>query len=94
MIEFAKSYKASDGKCYGTLQEAQVVEICAILSELHLLNVEEQQKVAEGLVDAKDAVIDILTTTDTSRPKARRINGGSKKRKPAPTVAPVRPQAA
>lgn len=92
MIEFAKSYKASDGKCYGTLREAQVVEISKLMKELP--NSATSNEIAERLLDEKDAVIDILTTTDTSRPKARRINGGSKKRKTAPTVAPAQPQAA
>lgn len=94
MIEFAKSYKASDGKCYGTLREAQVVEICAILDDVHFIETQVLQKTAEMLVDAKEAVVDVLTTTDTSRPRARRVNGGSKKRKPAPTVTPAQPQAA
>lgn len=29
----------------------------------------------------REKLIDVLTTTETSKPKARRINGGTKKRK-------------
>lgn len=31
-ILFAKSFKASDGKCYGTLEEAQLVELIQIMN--------------------------------------------------------------
>lgn len=92
MIEFAKSYKVG-GKCFGTLGEAQVEEILKIMLDGDPTKKTERE-IADLLVAKKDAVIDILTTTDTSRPRARRVNGGSKKRKPAPTVSPVQPQAA
>lgn len=47
--------------------------------------------IAKSLVAQSAAVVDILTLTATSKPKARRINGGTKKRKVAAVVAPVTP---
>jgi hypothetical protein len=84
-IEFARSYKASDGKCYGTIREAQHAE----LEELLYPSADrggdlDYQKVVTLILDKKDQVLDILTTTDASRPKARKVNGGSKPRKKAP----------
>jgi len=33
------------------------------------------------ILDKKDKIIDILTMTSSSKPKARAVNGGTKKRK-------------
>lgn len=69
-ITYERSYKASDGKCYSTLAEAQTVEIAALLGE---------PIKAADIVEDKDAILAILTLNDSSRPKAR---GVPKKRKP------------
>jgi hypothetical protein len=72
-ITYERSYKASDGNCYATLAEAQEVEIKLLLEEA------EDFKLAPGtaevIVANKDAIVNILTLNDSSRPKAR----GSKK---------------
>ena len=86
-IEFARSYKASDGKCYATLREAQEVEVVEILRK-HIDDESEDgfTRLAEVILDNADLLQDVFTTTDSSRPKARKVNGGSKPRKKAPTT--------
>lgn len=81
MIEFSRSYKASDGKCYGTLEEAQTVEIHKVLETSGL---KVGRDVAQTIVSNKDEVLNILTLNDTSRPRAR---GVRKPRKPKVVVA-------
>lgn len=85
MIEFTKGFKASDGKVYGTLAEAQEVEVRTLLEEADTApegSSWTRPEIAEVVVANKSRIIDILTTTETSRPKARAANGGRKPRKP------------
>jgi len=72
MIEFTKSYKTSDGQVFGSIEEAQIHEL------LLVVNLDKDQ--AEYVIQHKDKVVDILTTTPNSKPKARATNGGTKKR--------------
>ncbi len=37
---------------------------------------------ADAILTEKDQILDILTTTESSKPSARKIHGGSKKRTP------------
>lgn len=73
MIEFTKSYKTADGQVFGSIEDAQVHELSSLLG---LAN-----DISKTLVDKKVAVIDILTTTPNSKPKARSTHGGTKNRK-------------
>lgn len=83
MITFEKAYKISTGQMVHDLKEAQVLELVALLKL-------DGSKLAELMVEKKDAVVDILTTAKDSRPRARRVNGGKRTRKPpAPAPAPV-----
>lgn len=82
MIEFINAFATSDGKVFETLVAAQIHAITEIIGS------EQSIAAAEKIVTAKDQVIDILTTTKTSRPKARKINGGRKARKTNPEVTP------
>jgi hypothetical protein len=77
MIEFTKGYKTSDGKLVATIAEAQLHELTLLLS-----GTTHQENVAKYILDNKDKFVDILTTTATSKPKARSVNGGRKNRKP------------
>jgi hypothetical protein len=87
-IEFARSYKASDGKCYATLREAQEVELVELLRQhLEKESNDELMVISETILDNADLIQNILTTTDSSRPKARKVNGGSKPRKKAPATS-------
>lgn len=83
MIEFVKAYKLSGGQMAHDLKTAQVMELCTLLKL-------DGSKLAELIVEKKEAVIDILTTTKDSRPRARRVNGGKRTRKPA-TSTPAAP---
>lgn len=51
--------------------------------------ISEPNTVARFIIENADKIIDILTTTATSKPKARKINGGTKVRKPKPTATPA-----
>lgn len=74
MIEFTKSYKTADGQVFGTIEEAQMHELGDALKL--------SSDIISGIMANKDIVIDILTMTPTSKPKARKVNGGTKKRTP------------
>lgn len=75
-IEFTRSYRTSDGNVFGTLQLAQEHELTRLLLENVGTGTIEATMVACAtvLVGNAEKVVDILTTTKTSRPKARRIN--------------------
>lgn len=82
MIEFTKGFKASDNKVYGSLQEAQNAEIRILVEESDSApgTVWNATEIAGFILDYQDKIMDILTTTESSKPKARKINGGTKKR--------------
>ena len=73
MIEFTKSYKTADGEVFGSIEDAQVHELCTLLGVA--------KDISQSMVDHKATVIDILTTTPNSKPKARSSHGGTKNRK-------------
>lgn len=75
MIEFSRSYKASNGKCYSSLEEAQTVEIALLIASSNAT----LENLPAAIVANKEGIVNILTLTDASRPKAR---GVPKKRKP------------
>lgn len=78
MITFAKAYVVGE-KVYSTLEQAQTAELAAILSELITDNL-SAETAARHLTENRERVLDILTTTDKSRPRARKVNGGRKPR--------------
>lgn len=73
MIEFTKSYKTVDGEVFPTVEAAQKHAIGVTLNV--------NSEIAETIVKNKDKVVDILTTTANSKPKARKLHGGTKNRK-------------
>lgn len=86
MITFTKSYKTEDGSIFGTIEEAQKYELRCLVEGHPVMQSVELPKdwgktIATIIMDNRDVVLDILTTTPTSKPAARKINGGSKKRK-------------
>lgn len=94
MIKPTKSYKDSTGKIHATVEEAQAAEIVVLLKSVGGLSEDSAAIAAVGLVDAREKVIDILTTSEKSRPTARKINGGTRTRKPKaqqPELVPVTP---
>jgi hypothetical protein len=82
MIEFTKAFKISSGETFATVEEAQGMELA-------ILGLPDES--VQMILKHKGVVIDILTTTATSKPKARRIHGGTKKRKAAVVVPVVVP---
>lgn len=89
-ITFTKAYVAN-GKTYATLEEAQIQAIEALFGVETDKRVWNKSDVATTILSNKEAVIDILTTTTTSKPSARKINGGTKKRKPKTPEQPQLP---
>lgn len=89
MIEKATAFKDSNGCIYPTLEEAQRAEISSILSGDETLSDIARQTYAHCaavIVANQEKVIDILTTSESSRPKARKVNGGTKPRKARATT--------
>lgn len=81
MIDRTLSYrvKTTDGeKFFSTLEEAQKWELSRVL----VLNDEETTNAVAILVmKNREKVLDILTTTPTGKPRGRKINGATRKRK-------------
>ena len=80
MIERIQAYKASDGTVFASLDDVQRHDLAAMITDDGMLTAE---RVASTFVANRDKVLDILTTGPKALPKARKINGGTKKR---PTV--------
>ena len=73
MIEKCQAYKIGE-ETFGTLREAQYAALKYVLSLV------EGQDPIGSLLENSAQVIDILTTTASSKPRARKVNGGTKKR--------------
>ncbi|MES2366989.1 MAG: hypothetical protein V4563_14030 [Pseudomonadota bacterium] len=89
MITKTQSFSTSDGKMFQTLEEAQahsiaLLVVSAIRDSENKSPDEASLAVANIIVVSKDQLLDILTTTAKSKPSARKINGGTKKRAPKP----------
>ena len=78
MIEFTKSYKTADGQVFGSIEDAQAHEIEAMFEKNPF---ETPADAAKVVIQNKAILIDILTTTPNSKPKARSTHGGTKNRK-------------
>ena len=97
MIEFTKAFKTTDGETHASLEEAKRHELVNIFLGQQLPESDQAKQdadnAAQTVLDAADKIVDILTTTATSKPRARKINGGSKPRKtktpPTPTTPPA-----
>lgn len=64
---------------FGTIEEAQVHEMDLLLSKMEVVT-PNISTVSQFILNNKKNFVDILTTNTNSKPKARLINGGSKKR--------------
>ena len=87
MIERVTAYKSSDGKTFESLNEVQVHEIDIVLRAGGKLEEPMCARAANDVVVNREKILDILTTTERSKPKARAINGGKKSRKPKTEMA-------
>ena len=83
MIEFTKSYKTQDGQVFGSIEEAQIHELSSVVGSIVCSTATgpNSKEIAKHLLKNKDILIDVLTTTPNSKPKARSSHGGTKNRK-------------
>lgn len=77
MIEFTKSYKTADGQVFGSIETAQLHEVECLFRKNPFTSAAEAAGI---IVRNKDILVDILTTTPNSKPKARSTHGGTKNR--------------
>lgn len=81
MIEFTKSYKTGDGQVFGSIEEAQIHELKSVILQLKsIMDGPVTTELATHILKNKTMVIDVLTTTPNSKPKARSSHGGTKNR--------------
>lgn len=87
-ITFQKCY-VFDGKAFPSLPESKIAALNKLWESLDG-NMVDTPKMwsAQELVDHSASIMDILSTTDKSRPLARKSNGGRKKRTPRAPEAP------
>lgn len=87
MIEKITSptFKTSDGEKFDKLSDAQQHELELIFPPLGDGGYAPHQ-IAILILQKAESVIDILSTTPRSKPKARKINGGTKTRKAKATT--------
>jgi hypothetical protein len=98
MISKTNAFTDSNGGVHISLEDAQIAELVILINgHYKTAPPENEQAIANGLcrllVGNRSVVVDILTTTPDSRPKARKVNGGTKKRK-APETTTTTPPAA
>jgi hypothetical protein len=77
MIEFTKSYKTADGQVFGSIEDAQTHEIETLFEKNPFDNPHDAAAI---VLKNKTILIDILTMTPNSKPKARKMHGGTKNR--------------
>lgn len=89
MIEKTTGYKTSSGKICETIEDARQAEIESIVEKLQW---EENAQVfypqiVSLIYEHREAILDVLTTSSKSRPRARKANGAKRIRKPRTIVA-------
>ena len=79
---------------YKSLRAAQQAELIALFRDLP--HESTASDIADVVLSNSEKVVDVLTTTENSLPKARKIHGGRKPRKgkQAEMVSQIRPEAA
>jgi hypothetical protein len=98
MIQKTAAFQTSDGKTFADISEAQRHEIGLILplgiqsrssleNAVASLPMISRDEAIDCIVENAVKIVDILTTTESSRVRSRKANGGTRKRKqqPAPT---------
>ena len=89
MIRKAPAFITSDNTPFFTAESAQKHELGVLFVEQMSLTVVEANETAQVVLNHKDFIVDILTTTAKSKPAARKINGGKKTRKTTEVVTPA-----
>lgn len=95
MIEKTTAFKVGE-RFFPCIEDAQAHELAAILSvqgppgDTFTLQLSESEIIAKRVLFAKEQVLNILTMTPQSHPKARKANGATRrprKTKTEPTSA-------
>lgn len=86
MIEKTNAYKVGE-QFFPTIIAAQQYELQIVFQALDKPEISDHRdnavRAAELAIKRSEEILDILTMTPTSKPRARRINGGKKTRKPS-----------
>lgn len=82
MITKVQAYSTASG-VFNTIGEAKKAEVGKLLTDFKAIPDGTKAATASFIVDNENAIIDILTTTKNSKPSARKINGGTKRRRPS-----------
>lgn len=82
MITKTTGYQSSDGMIHGSIAAAQKAELKLLFGKHSTIvkSEPESDHLADVLLKESDKLIDILTMTSKSKPRARKINGGTKTR--------------
>lgn len=87
MITRTNAFLTSDNATHASLEAAQARELELLCEETdNEATGQFRTNICKWIVANAEKVVDILTTTATSKVKARRINGGTKKRNNAAAV--------
>lgn len=86
MITFERSYKVGDG-LYATMEEAQQQALGKLLAPE--LGPDGITATADAILKHKDEIVNVLTMTEKALPRARKVNGGTKRRKTTATETPA-----
>ena len=91
MIQKEMFFCTTDGAPFKTVEEAQVHELAVFLKSQEIIVASDAADLAQKLLADKEHIVDLLTMKSSrSWPKARKVNGGSKKpRVPKPEPAAV-----
>lgn len=82
MIQKATFFTTTDGKPHATIELAQRHELMSFLDMKDIKPAGNSQSLADALLENKEHIVDLLTMKAGSKPKARKINGATKTRKP------------
>jgi len=93
MIEKCTSFKTADGAIHSTVEEAKTHALTKLIEP----DFENALNLAKLIMDNSDQIMNILTMKASSHPKARKVNGGTRKPKykvelkpePPPGCAPL-----
>jgi len=80
MITKINAYQSGDGTAHSSLEEAQRHEIRILLKDEVKNDPSAFYEVI--IVKNRERIMDILSTTATSKVRARKVNGAVRKRKP------------
>lgn len=85
MITKTQGYQSSDGKFHPTLESAQKCDLAELLKDEVKNDAPEFYAVI--IMKYREKILDILSTTPTSKVRGRKINGATRTRKPKHTAA-------